>query len=132
MPVNGLRSRTHESVPEHSASMGLGHLNTTSFLFDEEEKAKDSATSPDVKSYLQMTDDKFPILVRRNEYPGVVSPPVPAVVRDRLTVRRSFLRLQLLWTWRFLSRPVQRLRRMVGRLFHVSLSRAFHRACSKM
>ncbi len=33
-----------------------------------------SATSPDVKNYLQRnaTDDKFPILVRRDEYPGLV------------------------------------------------------------
>ena len=74
MPVTGLRSRTHESVPEHSATMGLGSLNTTSFLFDDEENsAKDSTTSPDAKSYLQMTDDKFPILVRGTQYPGVVS-----------------------------------------------------------
>lgn len=75
MPVTGLRGRAHESVPEHSASVGLGHLNTTSFLFDDEEKSKESATSPEVKSYVQMTDDKFPILVRRDEYPGVVSRP---------------------------------------------------------
>ena len=74
MPVTGLRSRNHETVPEHSATMGLGQINTTSFLFDDED-SKESTTSPDVKSYLQMnaTDDKFPILVRRNEFPGVVS-----------------------------------------------------------
>lgn len=74
MPVTGLRSRNHETVPEHSATMGLGHINTTSFLFGDDEDSKESTTSPDVKNYLQMnaTDDKFPILVRRNEYPGVV------------------------------------------------------------
>lgn len=74
MPVTGLRSRNHETVPEHSATMGLGQINTTSFLFDDED-SKESTTSPDVKSYLQMnaTDDKFPILVRRDEFPGVVS-----------------------------------------------------------
>ena len=74
MPVTGLRSRNHETVPEHSATMGLGQINTTSFLFDDED-SKESTTSPDVKNYLQMnaTDDKFPILVRRNEFPGVVS-----------------------------------------------------------
>ena len=73
MPVTGLRSR-NETVPEHSATTGLGHINTTSFLFDDED-AKESTTFPDVKGYLQMnaTDDKFPILVRRNDYPGVVS-----------------------------------------------------------
>ncbi len=74
MPVTGLRSRNHETVPEHSVAMGLGHINTTSFLFDDED-AKESTTSPDVKSYLQMnaTDDKFPILVRTNDFPGAVS-----------------------------------------------------------
>ena len=70
MPVNGLRSRTHESVPEHSTSMGLGSLNTTSFLFDDEEK--DSTTSPTAKHYIQMNDDNFPIL-RRDGYSGAVS-----------------------------------------------------------
>lgn len=75
MPVTGLRSRNHETVPEHSATMGLGHINTTSFLFGDDDDNKESTTSPDVKSYLQMnaTDDKFPILVQRNGYPGVVS-----------------------------------------------------------
>jgi len=55
--------------------MGLGHINTTSFLFGDDDDSKESTTSPDVKNYLQMnaTDDKFPILVRRNEFPGVVS-----------------------------------------------------------
>ena len=68
-----------ESVPDYSSVMGLGHINTTSFLFgDDDEKhpgQKDSTTSPDVSSYLQMntTDDKFPILVRNNHQPGVVS-----------------------------------------------------------
>ena len=68
-----------ESVPDYSSLMGLGHINTTSFLFgDDDEKhsgQKDSTTSPDVNSYLQMntTDDKFPILVRNNHQPGVVS-----------------------------------------------------------
>lgn len=74
MPVTGLRSLNHETVPEHSATGTLGQINTTSFLFDDED-AKEATTSPGVKSYLQMnaTDDKFPILVRRNDYPGVVS-----------------------------------------------------------
>ena len=72
-------SRNRESVPDYSSVMGVGHINTTGFLFgDEDEKPapkKESATSPDVKSYLQMnaTDDKFPILVRRDAFPGVVS-----------------------------------------------------------
>ena len=74
MPVTGPRGRTHEPVPEHPTSMHIGHLNT-SFLLDDDENSHEPATSPDVKSYVQMTDDKFPILVRRNEYPGVVSLP---------------------------------------------------------
>lgn len=51
--------------------LSLDQTNTARFLFGEEE----GATSPDVKNYLQMnaTDDKFPILVRRDEYPGLVS-----------------------------------------------------------
>jgi hypothetical protein len=61
--------------------MGIGNINTTGFLFgDDDEKPssqRESATSPDVKSYLQMntTDDsKFPILIRNNNHPGIVSP----------------------------------------------------------
>ena len=74
MPVTGLRGRAHGLVPETSSGMGMEHLNTTSFLFDDEEKAKDSLTSPDVTKYLQMTDDNFPVLIRRDEYPGTVCP----------------------------------------------------------
>lgn len=39
----------------------------------------DSAQPADTKSYLQMhsTEDKFPILVRRDGLPGVVSSPQP-------------------------------------------------------
>ena len=79
MPVTGTRKRYSENRQDYSSVLGLGHINTTGFLFgDDDEKAaakKESATSPDVKSYLQMnaTDDKFPILVRREEYPGLVS-----------------------------------------------------------
>ncbi|MCJ1471265.1 hypothetical protein MMC07_009913 [Pseudocyphellaria aurata] len=78
MPVTGSRKR-HSEVADYSSVMGLGHINTTGFLFgDDDEKSsgkKESTTSPDVKSYLQMnaTDDKFPILVRREEYPGLLS-----------------------------------------------------------
>ena len=52
--------------------LSLDPSNTTRFLFGPE----DDATSPDVKNYLQMntTEDKFPILVRREEFPGLVSP----------------------------------------------------------
>ena len=91
MPVTGLRSRNHETVPEHSATMGLGHINTTSFLFGDDEDSKESTTSPDVKNYLQMnaTDDKFPILVRRNDFPGVVSN--TTIIAFRLTAETDDL-----------------------------------------
>ena len=64
------------------ASMGLGQINTTRFLFDEDDAERhggktdaNATTSPKVKSYLQMnaTDDNFPILVRHEEYPNMVS-----------------------------------------------------------
>ena len=76
MPVTSSMKQKRESVPEYSSMMNLGHINTTSFLFgDDEPSHKESATSPDVKTYLQMntTDDKFPILIRNNQIPGVVS-----------------------------------------------------------
>jgi hypothetical protein len=63
MPVTKSRNGMHDML-------SLDPSNTTRFLFGEE----DGASSPDVKTYLQMnaTDDKFPILVRRDEYPGLV------------------------------------------------------------
>ena len=77
MPVTGLKARDRDNGAEYSSALGLGHINTTGFLFgdDDETAKKESATSPDVSSYLQMnaTDDKFPILVRRDDYPGLVS-----------------------------------------------------------
>ena len=66
-------TRKRESVPEHSEAMGNFHINTTGFLFgDDDDKPSahtESATSPDVNTYLQMntTDDKFPILIRSNQ-----------------------------------------------------------------
>ncbi|TVY84508.1 Pumilio domain-containing protein [Lachnellula suecica] len=64
MPVTKSRNGMHDML-SHDPS------NTTRFLFGEE----DGSSSPDVKTYLQMnaTDDKFPILVRRDEYPGLLS-----------------------------------------------------------
>lgn len=79
MPVTGSRARKGDKATDYASMMGLGHINTTGFLFgDDDEKAaakKEAATSPDVKTYLQMNDtnDKFPILVRRDGYPGLVS-----------------------------------------------------------
>ena len=64
MPVTKSRNGMHEML-------SLDQTNTARFLFGEEE-----GTTSDVKNYLQMnaTDDKFPILVRREDYPGVVCP----------------------------------------------------------
>ncbi|KAL8903475.1 MAG: hypothetical protein Q9171_007390 [Xanthocarpia ochracea] len=77
MPVTGSKNRIYGNYGDYAAAMGIGQINTTGFLFGDEDEAakKDSATSPDVKNYLQMnaTDDKFPILVRRDEYPGLLS-----------------------------------------------------------
>ncbi|KZF20668.1 ARM repeat-containing protein [Xylona heveae TC161] len=81
MPASGLNFRMRSTRPELGSVFSLGQINTTGFLFgDDDERAapkKDhnQATSPDVKSYLQMnaTDDKFPILVRRNDFPGLLS-----------------------------------------------------------
>jgi hypothetical protein len=73
MPVQ--RSK-RESVPEFS-NVGLGHINTTKFLFEDEDETgqKDSTPTTDVKDYLHMntTDDNFPILVRNNTQPNRVS-----------------------------------------------------------
>ncbi|TKA69765.1 hypothetical protein B0A49_05219 [Cryomyces minteri] len=69
MPVTGLDLRGRTDMPDLASV--LGHINTTGFLFgDDEDKPKKThnpAASPDAKNYLQMntTNDKFPILVRR-------------------------------------------------------------------
>ncbi|TAQ85173.1 hypothetical protein B7494_g6502 [Chlorociboria aeruginascens] len=64
MPVTRSRNGMHEML-------SLDQTNTARFLFGEDE----GATSPDVNNYLQMnaTDDNFPILVRREDYPGLLS-----------------------------------------------------------
>jgi len=63
MPVTRSRNGMHEMLT-------LDQAGTIRSLFGEDE----GATSPNVKSYLQMnaTDDKFPILVRQHDYPGLV------------------------------------------------------------
>ena len=107
MPVNGLRSRTHESVPEHSVTMGLGSLNTTSFLFDDEEK--DTTISPGAKTFNSITDDNFPVL-RRDGFSGVVSCSLSQAVGITLRLIYSSLRLPLLLILHCLSHLVQRVR----------------------
>ncbi|KAI9837614.1 MAG: hypothetical protein M1837_002948 [Sclerophora amabilis] len=81
MPATGLSFRARGNTPDLASVLSLGQINTTSFLFGDDDpenaakKAQQATTSPDVKSYLQMnaTDDKFPILVRRDDYPGLLS-----------------------------------------------------------
>ncbi|OAL01919.1 ARM repeat-containing protein [Phaeosphaeriaceae sp. SRC1lsM3a] len=66
MPVTGLDLRGRDNLPDLASV--LGHIDTTGYLFGEDEKDHNPAASPDHKAYLQMsnTDDKFPILVRRD------------------------------------------------------------------
>lgn len=63
MPVTKSRSGLHE--------ISLDQTNTTRFLFGED----DSTTSGGINNYLQMnaTEDNFPILVRREDFPGLLS-----------------------------------------------------------
>lgn len=78
MPATGMKSQQRSSVPTHS---GLGPLNTTSFLFDDNDDQRTSASSsqgvlisPNATSFLQMTpnDDNFPTL-RSDRTSGIVS-----------------------------------------------------------
>ena len=81
MPVTKSRNGMHDML-------SLDQTNTARFLFGEDEQG---AAAPDVNNYLQMntTDDKFPILVRREDYPGLVSEN-PFHARILLTARRNF------------------------------------------
>jgi len=81
-PTNSPRYRASSSnVPRTTAHQGTeGGSSMLNLIFNEEAerngaaKAAQTATSPGVKGYLQMnsTDDKFPILVRRDSYPNIV------------------------------------------------------------
>jgi hypothetical protein len=64
MPVTNLDYR--RDLPDLASV--LGHIDTASYLFGEDEKEHNPAASPDHKGYLQMsnTRDEFPILVRRD------------------------------------------------------------------
>jgi len=82
LPNNSLDNQN--SMQSGTSRFGLGSINTSDFLFDDDQTDKSNAekktatTSPDVKSYLQMmdTDNKFPILTQ--SHPG-------KVYRTRLT-----------------------------------------------
>ncbi|KAF9634045.1 hypothetical protein BFW01_g4940 [Lasiodiplodia theobromae] len=65
VPVTGLDFRHRASTDLPDLTSVLGHIDTTHFLFGDDDNP---AASPDVKSYLQQmnsNDDKFPILVRQ-------------------------------------------------------------------
>jgi len=67
MPVTSLDYRSRADLPDLASV--LGHIDTTSYLFGEDDKERTSAVSPpDYKAYFQMssTKDEFPILVRRD------------------------------------------------------------------
>jgi Pumilio-family RNA binding repeat len=80
MPATGMKSQQRSSVSNAPVSGGLGPLNTTSFLFDDNDDKRMSVgsqggiTSPQATSFLQMTpvDDNFPTL-RSDVTSGIVS-----------------------------------------------------------
>lgn len=66
MPVTSLDMRGRDNLPDLASV--LGHIDTTAYLFGEDDKEPNPVASPDRQAYLQMsnTDDRFPILVRRD------------------------------------------------------------------
>ena len=86
MPVTNLDRRGRENLPDLASV--LGHIDTTGYLFGEDDKEHNAAASPDHKAYLQMsnTNDKFPILVRRGDA-GT------CWVLSRLVLGRSWVRM---------------------------------------
>ncbi|KAI9823340.1 MAG: hypothetical protein M1832_002564 [Thelocarpon impressellum] len=84
MPAAGVKFHTSADDQNLASMLSLGQINTTRFLFGEDhsdspkgptKKEAESTTSPKVKGYLQMnaTDDNFPILVRHDDHPGLLS-----------------------------------------------------------
>jgi hypothetical protein len=78
MPVNSGRQPQRLSLSNSMQSNGLGPLNTTSFLFDDNDdkhlslNGTGDLTSPIAKTYMQLGgDDKFPTL-RSNGTSGIV------------------------------------------------------------
>ena len=113
MPANGVKSQQRSSVPTHT---GLGPLNTTSFLFDDNDDQLRSAgsqgglTSPNATSFLQMTpnDDKFPVL-RSDRTSGIVSCLYDAYAVFMLTCFDSSLQILRLSILPTLDLPTQSL-----------------------
>ena len=76
MPVTSSYQQRKRNTSDISSAYPL---NTTSFLFDDEDKPSifktSSKTSPDTKTYLQVqhTADGFPKLIRREDHPELLS-----------------------------------------------------------
>jgi hypothetical protein len=79
MPVNSSRQPQRLSMGNSMQPSGLGPLNTTSFLFDDNDdkhlslNGTSELSSPIAKAFMQLGgDDKFPTL-RSNGTSGIVS-----------------------------------------------------------
>lgn len=79
MPTSSLASQLRSPTAGFSNST-LDSFSGSKYLFHGEEdrtalKDEDRLPTPDIKSYLRMTDpdDKFPILSRRDDNSGLVS-----------------------------------------------------------
>ena len=101
MPVNSGPQPPRLSISSSMQSNGLGPLNTTSFLFDDNDdkhlslNGTGDLTSPITKAYLQLGgDDKFPTL-RSNGPSGIVRWP-PFVHFQITDICLSFPQTQLL------------------------------------
>lgn len=73
---NGSIARPGQQLDTASSHLGMGQIDT-SFLYTEADKNGNAKNAPSatnsLKTYLQMTDaDDFPVLVRRDSFPGVV------------------------------------------------------------
>ncbi|KAI5841910.1 armadillo-type protein [Morchella snyderi] len=74
---NGSIARPGQQLDTASSHLGMGQIDT-SFLYSEADKDGNAKNAPSannsLKTYLQMTDaDDFPVLVRRDSFPGVLS-----------------------------------------------------------
>lgn len=82
MPTSSMQSQLRSSVPGFNTNNSsnpnnnstLESFSAAKYLFPSEDENDDRVPTPDVKSYLKLTepDDKFPTLFRRNES-GLVS-----------------------------------------------------------
>lgn len=82
MPATGLSSQLRSNLAGfgNNNTAGLDSFSAAKYLFHNEDdratlKDEDRLPTPDIKSYLKMTDpdDKFPTLSRRDDNSGLVS-----------------------------------------------------------